>query len=112
MALYACVVRAFKSAQRPPFSPDSPTRESRLPDPKLANPESRFPNPESNTRQLLPEHEMIEPHVRELFLDRILPQPRREIRKIDAVHLLILVEAGKDDRLGSGLRIDVFLQAL
>ena len=63
-------------------------------------------------RQMLPMEQMIEPHIRQLFVDRILTQPRREIREIDTVHFLILVEAGEDDGLLAGLRIHVLLQAL
>ena len=43
-------------------------------------------------------HQMIEPHVRELFLHRVLPQAGGEVREVDAVHLLVLVEAREDDR--------------
>ena len=41
--------------------------------------------------------QMVQPHVRELFLHGILAQPGREVGEIHTVHFLILVETGEDD---------------
>ena len=45
--------------------------------------------------------QVIEPEIRELLLHGVLPQPRREIDEVHAIHLLILVEAREDDRLAA-----------
>src|SRR5262249_62353306 len=66
----------------------------------------------SYVREIFLMKEVIQPHVRELLLHRILSKPSAEVREIHAVHVLILVEAREDDRLLAGLRIDVLLKAL
>src|ERR1700720_1183041 len=54
----------------------------------------------------------VDPEFSEFFLDAVLREAATEGAEIDAVHLLVLVEAGEDDRLGAGHRIAVALQAL
>src|SRR3989449_10493838 len=65
-----------------------------------------------DVRQRLDVQEVVEPHVGQLFLDGVLPQARREVGKVDAVHLLVLVEAREDDRLLAARRVDVLLETL
>ena len=44
----------------------------------------------------------VDPQLVELFLDTVLRQAAVQCQEIDAVHLLILIEAGELDRLGAG----------
>src|SRR5205814_7848397 len=50
-----------------------------------------------------------EPEVRQLLRYRVLSQPRAKIGEVDLVEVLILVEAGEDERLFAGRGIDVTL---
>ena len=59
-----------------------------------------------------PRKQVVQPEVADFFLDRVLFQPRIQIREIDMVQRLVLIEAGKDDRFLPCRRIDVLLQAL
>ena len=52
----------------------------------------------------------VDPQLVELFLDAVLRQAAMQRREIDAVHLLILVEAGEHHRLGAGLRVALQLR--
>jgi len=54
----------------------------------------------------------VDPELGEFFLDAVLRQAAAQGAEINAVHLLVLLEAGKDDRLGAGHGITVALQAL
>src|SRR5580704_3154838 len=54
----------------------------------------------------------VDPQFGQLFLHAVLRQAAAQGAEIDAVHLLVLVEAGKDDCLGTGYRVVVALQAL
>ena len=44
----------------------------------------------------------VDPEFGEFFLDAVLREAAAQGAEIDAVHFLVLVEAGKDDRLGAG----------
>src|SRR5260370_36336147 len=66
----------------------------------------------SDMRQILPLKQMVEPHARQLLLHGVLPQARGQAREVDAVDLLILIEAREDDLFLARHRIDVLLQAL
>src|SRR5215813_8528816 len=54
----------------------------------------------------------VDPQLVQFFLHAVLRQAATEGRKIDPVHLLILVKAGKHHGLGAGLRVALQLQAL
>src|SRR4051812_21220105 len=54
----------------------------------------------------------VDPQLGQLFLRAVLRQPPAQGAEIDPVEVLILVEAGEDDRLGAGRRIEMALQAL
>ena len=54
----------------------------------------------------------INPELGQLFLDAVLRQAAAQCAEIDAVHLLVLVEAGENHRLGTGHRVMMALQAL
>jgi len=54
----------------------------------------------------------VDPELGQLFLGAVPHQAAVQGRETDLVHLLILVEAGEDDRLGAGHRIAMPLQAL
>jgi hypothetical protein len=54
----------------------------------------------------------VDPELGQLFLCAILGEAPVQGPKIDAVHFLVLVEAGEDDSLGAGDGIAVLLQAL
>src|ERR1044071_2018360 len=53
-----------------------------------------------------------QPEIRELLKYRVLAQARAEVREVDVVEVLVLVEAGEDERLLLRLRVDVALEAL
>src|SRR5687767_2363071 len=65
-----------------------------------------------DVRQVDRVQQMVQPAAGQLLLDRVLPQPHVQVREIDAIHLLILVEAREDEFLAPGRGIDVLLQAL
>src|SRR5260370_35651460 len=54
----------------------------------------------------------VDPELGEFFLDAVLRQAAAQGAEIDAVHLLVLVEAGEHDGLGAGYRVAVALKAL
>src|SRR5262245_48916501 len=66
----------------------------------------------SHVRNVSASNQAIEPQVRQLLLNRVLPQPRRQIGEIDAIDRLVLVEAREDYRLLPARRVHVLLQAL
>jgi hypothetical protein len=53
----------------------------------------------------------VDPELRQLLLDAVLGEAAAQGAEIDAIHLLILVEAGEDDGLGADHRVMVALQA-
>jgi ABC-type Fe3+-hydroxamate transport system substrate-binding protein len=54
----------------------------------------------------------VDPELRQFLLDAVLREAAARGSEIDAVHFLILVEAGEDDGLGAGHRVTVALQTL
>ena len=54
----------------------------------------------------------VDPELGQLFLHAVLREAAAQGAEIDAVHFLVLVEAGEDDGLGAGHRVAVALQAL
>src|SRR5690349_5074860 len=102
----------------PPPSVLRPLPSALYPLPSALDSEPSALSPQPYTRARLhasqtgPGEQVIEPDVRQLLLHRVLPQPRRQIWKVDPIQLLILVEAREDDRFRAGARIDVLLQAL
>ena len=54
----------------------------------------------------------VDPQLVQFFLDAVLRQAAMQGREVDAVHLLVLVEAGEDNRLRAGLGIALQLEAL
>ena len=53
----------------------------------------------------------VNPQTGQFFLGAVLRQAAVQRREIDLIHLLVLVEAGKDDGFGASHRIAVHLQA-
>src|SRR6478752_703981 len=96
--------RAITSSAWPAATIRSPTVEPRA----IERPAGRS----LRVREVLPAAQMIEPQAGELFLDAVLPQSGREVREVDPIHLLVLVDAREDDRLHAGDGIDVLLEAL
>src|ERR1041385_6630571 len=54
----------------------------------------------------------VDPELRQLLLRAVLREAAAQGAEIDAVEVLVLVEAGEDDSLGAGRRLVVPLQAL
>ena len=52
----------------------------------------------------------VDPELRQFLLDAVLREAAAQGSEIDAVHFLVLVEAGEDD--GPGHRLTVGLQTL
>src|SRR6266508_5955939 len=64
----------------------------------------------------LPQSQMpqraVDPQPRELFLHAVLVEPRTQIVEVDAVEILVLIEAGEHHALDAGYGIAMHLQAL
>src|SRR5262245_62654505 len=54
----------------------------------------------------------VDPQPRELLLHAVLPEPRAQNVEIDAIEILVLVEAGEHHTLDAAFRIAMDLQAL
>src|ERR1044071_5293087 len=63
-------------------------------------------------RLLLLRQQSRQPQIRQLLQHRVLAQPCAEVDEVDVVEVLVLVEAGEDERLLLRLRVDVALEAL
>src|ERR1044071_7331781 len=70
--------------------------------------------PLSYPRQRLPllAQQPRQPQIRQLLQHRVLAQSCAEVDEVDVVEVLVLVEAGEDERLLLRLRVDVALEAL
>src|SRR2546421_398287 len=69
----------------------------------------RVPRLPLRLRRLIFPEQMIEPEVREFLLNGVGAQARVQVLEVNLVEQLILVEAGEDERLLAGLRVDVAL---
>src|SRR6266545_3511298 len=65
----------------------------------------RLPQPQMPQRA-------VDPQPRELFLHAVLVEPRAQIFEVDAVEILVLIEAGEHHALDAGCGIAMHLQAL
>src|ERR1700704_2913507 len=99
------------------FGRTNPIREIGGPKPKTVTISEWLKWPKNQLlRRGLPQAQLpqraVDPQPRELLLHAVLAEPGAQIAEVDAVEVLVLVEAGKYHALDAGHGIAMHLQAL